>query len=162
MSFTLYVINGKIPETKLKQALMAGKIVGSKLVRGSKKGIVGIQYDATGFWEGFVEKGNVVEFTEYAGGHGKDSAMDKLLRQLETTFHCDITADEDEYNEWTIKTTGKPLPKDPFPNCNTVEYSKKYPKGHCVDKNVPDSVWKTQMGSNIFSALSSGMIRKRK
>lgn len=142
MSLSFYVI-GKIPAAKLKNVLTSGKIKDSSLVKGSKRNIVGIQYDKKGFWEGFVEKGYVVEFTEYAGGHGSDKAQDKLREQLERTFRCEITMDIDEYDAYVKKTTGKGLPKDPHAGCSEIEYSKKYPKGRCMDAptGLPKGFW---------------------
>lgn len=138
MSLSFYVINGKIPAVRLRAKLSAGLILGSDLVKGTKRNIVGIQYDKNGFWEGFVEKGNVVEFTEYAGGHGSDKAQNKLIKQIEFFFRCNITMDEDEYDQWTVKTTGKHLPKDPHAGCMEVMYSKEHPKGKCT-KSFPET-----------------------
>jgi len=132
MSFSFFVINGKIPAVKLKAKLNAGLIPGSELIKRDDKRIIGIKYDKKGYWDGFIEKGNVVEFTEYAGGHGSDKAQDKLRERLEYLFRCEITMDEDEYAAWVKKSTGKALPKDPHADCDEVVYSKEFPKGKCI------------------------------
>jgi hypothetical protein len=133
MSLDIWVINGHIPERGLKSALTQGKIKGSRLEQ-IKNARFGIRYDKHGVWTvEEVKKGNVTWFKEWAGGHGSEQAMQRLIDQLEKIFHCDITADYDDYKEWVKKSTGKPVPKDPFEGCGTIIYDKKHPDGYCAD-----------------------------
>ena len=145
MSLSFYVINGKIPAIKLKALLATGRMVGVSQVRDKRRNIVMIKYDKTGYWEGYIDKGNVVEFTEYAGGHGKDKAQNGLIIQLERLFKCKITTNIDELNDYTIKTTGKPLEKDPHANCMEVIFNKEYPEGRCMKRfpstGLPKDFW---------------------
>ena len=149
MSLSFYVINGKIPAVTLKNTLLKNGISGSTYLPNKDRKLIGIKYDKTGVWWGYIDKnGNVIEFTEYAGGHGNDTAENRLISQLEKKFKCEITMDIDELNAYVVKTTGKSLPKDPFAGCGTIEYSKKYPKGKCMDApvNRPQSVFREVFG----------------
>lgn len=154
MSLDFWVINGKIPSTALKSAIRSGKIKGVKLIP-QKGEFFAIQYDKNGVWnaEDFY-KGNVTWFVEYAGGHGNDKAMDRLITQLETVFKCEITMDEYEYSTWVKKTTGKALPKDPHAGCNEVEYTKDYPEGKCVG-NHAISIDRLLFGGSILKQKSN-------
>ena len=133
MSLDFWVVHGNIPATGLKSAIQSGKIKGVKLIPQKGK-YFAIQYDKKGIWnaEEFY-KGNVTWFVEYAGGHGTDKAQDKLKEQLEKTFKCEITMDEDEYARWVKKSTGKALPKDPHAGCDNIVYTKEFSEGKCMD-----------------------------
>jgi hypothetical protein len=170
MSVSLWDVNRKIPWNKLLKDVRAGKYNGAKVSNVNiKSGYFMIAYGKHEIEvdrDGLLNMSNGKKRTGYPTGiadrfditlpgfnRGGADAIDKFTGLLEKEYGSKFLSDfemESPEREWTrhtdvksnIHPNEKPLPKDPFKNCQTIEYSKEYPKGRCLDRpvNRPKSV----------------------
>jgi hypothetical protein len=175
MSVSFWDVNRKIPFNKLLKDIKSGKYKGIKF--GSNGGTyftvmtggIQIEIDQDGLLS--VGNGNAKRKGYPTGiadrfdvnlpgfNRGGAEALDKftsvLTKQYGSKFMSDFEMESPE-REWTrytevksnIHPNEKPLPKNPFAGCGTIEYSKKYPKGKCMDIpiNRPQSVFRNVFG----------------
>jgi hypothetical protein len=91
--------------------LVNKKIPGVSYRPNKDRKLVGMQFDKKGELWGYIDKGKVVEFTEYAGGHPSINAVWNTIKLLEKKFRCEIVSEEtaEEMEQEESRKKGKPI-----------------------------------------------------